>query len=152
MTPLKHTAVIDCPLHQAYALAEQVERYPEFLPGYSESRFIEQHPDGRRLLARKATVRGVSHAWRSWVRFEKDQWIDFEHAAGPLQGMKVRWLFTSLAPQKTRLTIRHDVRVARRGITGWFLEKFFFAPRVSGIAGEVIEAFKKACENGGEKS
>jgi coenzyme Q-binding protein COQ10 len=145
MTPLEHTVVIDRPVSDVYSLAKEVERYPEFLPGYLESRILENH-DGRLLLARKARLRGTVHAWRSWVRFDADRAIHFEHAAGPLRGMQVLWKFSALSHRQTHLLIRHELHVRRGGVLGWLLEKFFFAPRLERMASEVIAAFKHACE------
>lgn len=150
MTPLKHSVTIDRPVRDVYALAEQVERYPEFLPGYVESRVLERQGD-QTLLQRKALVRGRLHEWRSWVRFTRDQAIQFEHAAGPLQGMQVVWNFTPLSESRTELVIRHAVQVRRRGILGRVLEKWFFAPRINEIADQVILAFKLAAEHGGNR-
>jgi ribosome-associated toxin RatA of RatAB toxin-antitoxin module len=146
MTRLKHVAEINKPLKDVYVLAKQVDRYPQFLPVYLESRILERH-HGRLLLERKAVVRGELHMWQSWVRFEDLVGIDFEHAAGPLKGMKVRWCFEALSPKHTRLTITHDIRVRRPFLVGWFKEKLLFAPRVSEMADRVINGFKQACES-----
>jgi ribosome-associated toxin RatA of RatAB toxin-antitoxin module len=147
MIPLQHSVTIEKPVHDVYALAREVERYPEFLPGYVESRILEKRDD-QTLLLRKAIVRGTLHEWQSWVRFQPDEAIDFEHAAGPLQGMRVRWSFTPLPNQQTQLVIRHEVNVRRKGLLGWMLEKWFFAPRINEIADQVILAFKHAAECG----
>ncbi len=145
MTRLKHVTEIKKPLKAVYSLATQVDRYPEFLPQYLESRVLERQP-GRLLLERKAIVRGKLHTWQSWVRFEDMASVDFEHAAGPLKGMKVRWHFEALSPDQTRLTITHDIRVRRPFLIGWLKEKLLFAPSVSEMADRVIDGFKQACE------
>src|SRR5262245_21527985 len=108
MTRLRHPIVINRPLKEVYALAEQVERYPEFLPGYIESRIIGR--DGQRiLLARKAKIDNTLHAWMSWATFEPPHTIHFEHAEGPLKGMQVFWQFLEIAPFETELVIVHWV-------------------------------------------
>ena len=146
MTRLKHVTDIHRPLKAVYSLAAQVDRYPEFLPQYLSSRILERQA-GRVLLERQAVVRGQLHTWQSWVRFEEMSGIDFEHAAGPLKGMKVRWQFEALSPDTTRLTITHDIRVHRPFLFGWLKEKILFAPSVSEMADRVIDGFKRACEN-----
>jgi coenzyme Q-binding protein COQ10 len=145
MTSLFHTTLIEKPLSDVYALAQDVERYPEFLPGYIESRIVARTPRGV-LLARKARVRGREHAWRSWVRFTPLQTIVFEHAAGPLEGTEVEWRFDAVAEHSTRLQIRHRLQVRSGGPFAWFAEKLFFAPRVNKLAAQVVAAFRDACE------
>jgi len=82
MERLRHAVRIDRPLEDVYALARQVERYPAFLPGYTESRIIEER-DGRYLLARAALIDGQTVRWKSWVWFTENESIDFEQSEGP---------------------------------------------------------------------
>ena len=49
MTKLTHTVEIQRPLSEVYGLARQVERYPEFLPGYVESRIVQRRESGALL-------------------------------------------------------------------------------------------------------
>jgi ribosome-associated toxin RatA of RatAB toxin-antitoxin module len=145
MTRLEHSIEIDRSLTEVYALAQQVERYPEFLPGYLESRIIGRS-NSKVLLERKAIVRGQLREWRSWVSFLNGHQILFVHAAGPLKGMKVVWSFTPISPSKTRLDMVHDIRVPRRWPIGWLLEKTYYGPAVNEMANGVVRDFKQACE------
>jgi ribosome-associated toxin RatA of RatAB toxin-antitoxin module len=151
MTRLEHTIDIERPLTDVVKLAKQVEKYPEFLPGYLESRIVEKKEDAV-LLERKAVVKGKLHTWRSWVRFPNEEHIEFEHAAGPLKGMQIVWSFSSLTPFQTRLQIVHHVKVPRAWPLGWFLEKTYYAPGVNQMANGVVKDFKLACERGGQAS
>ena len=133
MTRLQHTAVIERPLRDTYRLAQQVERYPEFLPGYLESRIIERQGE-RLLLQRKALVEGEIKEWKSWASFLDSQTIVFEHAEGPLKGMTVTWEFNALSPNSTELAITH------------LFETDHYKPAIDHLANLVINAFKTACE------
>ena len=145
MTRLEHAIRIDRPLGVVYALAAEVERYPEFLPGYLESRIIERR-NGDVLLERRAYVQGKLTQWKSWAHFTPDRAIEFEHAAGPLAGMKVRWLFTALSPYETYLQIIHQFPPFRRLTLPWFREKLVYKPGINQMAHRVVQSFKKACE------
>jgi ribosome-associated toxin RatA of RatAB toxin-antitoxin module len=129
---LEHTAEIDCAPEAVYARAQDVERYPEFLPGYVSSRIIEREK-GRALIEREASVQGKPYQWRSWVRFEPGQ-IHFEHASGPLRGMRVRWTFTPLPAGRTHLSIVHEMEPSEH------------VQKVGDLAAQVVQAFKRACE------
>jgi len=145
MQQLNHSVDIARPLPEVYQLARQVERYPEFLPGYIESSVQEIQKD-RLLLARKAVMRGKIRAWKSWVRFTDNECIDFEHAAGLLKGMKVHWQFSASGPGRTRLEIIHRMQVRWLLGLGRLFEKWVAAPQVSEMAEAVVRAFKNACE------
>jgi ribosome-associated toxin RatA of RatAB toxin-antitoxin module len=145
MTRLQHAVVIERPLPDVYALARQVERYPEFLPGYLESRILRYEGD-RALLQRKACVSGELKEWKSWVFFQENQAITFEHAEGPLTGMRVYWQFKALSPHQTELVIVHLFEIHQPAGFGWFNEKFVYKPKIDALAATVIQAFKKVCE------
>src|SRR5262245_40844971 len=110
MTTLKHAVEIEKPLEDVYALARQVDRYPEFLPGYLESRILDRR-DGRLLLERKAIIQGRLFQWKSWVAFQTNKTIFFTQVEGPLKGMRVEWSFRALAERRTALTLTHVFHV-----------------------------------------
>jgi ribosome-associated toxin RatA of RatAB toxin-antitoxin module len=145
MTRLEHSVQIDRPLSDVYSLATQVDRYPEFLPGYLESRVIERR-NGDLLLERKAFVKGKIRQWRSWARFCPAEAIHFEHAEGPLKGMQVKWIFTAMSPHRTQLKIIHLFPDFRVFSLAWIREKFIYRSGVNKMATQVVQSFKKACE------
>jgi coenzyme Q-binding protein COQ10 len=146
MPHLRHFAVIECPVSEVYALASQVERYPEFLPGYLESRILERESD-RVLLQRSAMVAGAVKKWKSWASFKENETILFEHAEGPLKGMRARWTFTALSPHQTALEITHDFEMA--GPRGFrrIIETMQYKREIDRLASLIVVAFKKAAEN-----
>lgn len=145
MTRLSHSVIIDRPLSDVFQLATQVERYPEFLPGYLESRVVDREPQ-RFLLQRRGMVRGKIYEWRSWVKIAYPNHLEFEHAEGPLKGMRVEWTFNPQGPGKTLLKILHFIDIPKPRLWGTLKERFFFAPRIAEAAQSVVDAFKVACE------
>ena len=145
MIRFEHSVEIDRPVSDVYSLAEQVERYPEFLPGYLESRIIARRDDGI-LLERKAFVKGRMTQWRSWASFRPEQTIRFEHAEGPLKGMEVEWLFTARSAARTSLKITHLFPAFRPFSRAWWRGWFVYGPGVRRMASQVVESFKLACE------
>jgi len=145
MTRLCHSILIDAPAGSVARLARNVEAHPSFLPGYIESLIIERQPD-RALIQRRAITRGKTVSWKSWLRYGNDGSLYFEHAEGPLRGMQVQWHFAPVENSRTRLTIIHDVCVRRPWVVGYFLERFFFVPRLNEMAQAVVESMKRVCE------
>ncbi len=145
MTRLEHTTVIQKPLSQVFALARQVEHYPEFLPGYIESRITDRREDAL-LLERAALIQGHLYRWKSWVRFEENRSICFEQAEGPLRGMKVEWQFDSMGSSETRVTIIHRFHLNRPWAIGRWIERFVYKPKIAAMAALVVAALKRVCE------
>src|SRR4030088_1653804 len=104
MTQLKHAIEIDRPIEDVYALAKQVERYPEFMKDYLTSQIVEHSPDGD-VVERSAMVKGKLYTWKSRVSYQENEGVYFVHQEGPLHGMQVSWRFLELTPERTRLTI-----------------------------------------------
>ncbi len=147
MTTLKHTIEINRALRDVYALARQVERYPEFMKDYLSSKIVEHRPDGD-LVERSAIVKGKFYTWKSLVTFQKNEGVYFVHQEGPLHGMQVSWRFEALTPDRTRLSITHHLQVRRAvPFLGWVLERVYYAPNIGDIASRVVVAFKAACES-----
>ncbi|HVO32509.1 MAG TPA: SRPBCC family protein [Elusimicrobiota bacterium] len=146
MTVLEHSIEINQAVARAFALARQVERYPEFMKDYLESRIIERGPDGD-VVERAALVKGRRYVWKSRVRFQENRGVHFEHLEGPLHGMQVHWDFLPLAPNRTRLSITHRFRIAHAlAPVGWALERWYYKPHINDIANRVVVSFKQACE------
>jgi ribosome-associated toxin RatA of RatAB toxin-antitoxin module len=145
MTRLEHGVLIRRPLAEVYALCRQVERYPEFLPDYRESKILSQIGDAF-LLERAAVMKGQLYRWKSWARFKENQSIHFEHVEGPLRGMQVDWHFYPVHRVSTQVVIIHQFQIQRPWGVGFFLEQFVFKPRLNGIAGQVVAALKEVCE------
>jgi len=145
MMRFEHTTEIDRSLASVYARARDVERYPEFLPGYISSRILKW-VEGRALIERQARVDKKIHSWRSWVHFNDQKALHFQHATGPLTGMQVYWQFNSLDASRTRLSIIHEIHLQRPFLIGRCLERFVYGPKVRHLAAQVVVAFKQACE------
>ena len=145
MTKLTHSVNIQKPLSEVYDLARQVEKYPNFLPGYVESRIISVRENGA-LLERAARIRGKLVRWKSLVRWKENEAIHFIQQEGPLKGMWVNWQFDALTPQSTQLTITHLFNLSRPLGLGKIIENWIFKPRLNEIASQVIASFKLACE------
>jgi len=132
----------------AYALAQDVARWPAILEHYSSVRVLSETPEER--IA-------VMTAWRSWipVRWTAAQRllpaiprIEFTHVAGWARGMRVAWIFDPV-PTGTRIVITHDlsvlaVPVVRSRLGKTIVTRHFIAP----IASRTLAGMKTALEAG----
>lgn len=145
MTHIEDSIIIKGELEDIYNLAQQVERYPEFIPGYLESRIVEFR-DGKPVIKRVTLVNGKPLGWRSIASFQKNGLIEFEQIEGRLKGMRAKWIFEEV-PEGTKVVITHDFKL-NLPVIGWFMEILVAKPAVSRVAQTVLEALKRKIESG----
>lgn len=89
--------VIRAPIERVFALARDVERWPELLPHYRWVRMLERRPDGGRVeMAAWRPFGPPPLRYPAWWVSEMDvhpdrAMIRYRHVAGITTGMDVRW-------------------------------------------------------------
>lgn len=67
---------VAAPLDQVYALARNIEAFPEFMPDVQEVQILEQHPDGRQ----KSRWVGIVKEFKRTIAWtEEDHWDETNH-------------------------------------------------------------------------
>jgi coenzyme Q-binding protein COQ10 len=91
---------IRAPLPRVFALARDVERWPELLSHYRWVRMLERRPDGGRVEMAAWRPFGPPPLryptwWVSEMHVDPDRMvIQYRHVAGITTGMEVRWELT----------------------------------------------------------
>ncbi|MCK5535030.1 SRPBCC family protein [bacterium] len=143
MTKLENSIIINADLEKIYQLAQAVEKYPEFIPEYKESKIIGRE-NGKIIIARAALINQHLMRWKSKVWFSPNKSIEFEQIEGKLKGMQVKWTFEQI-PGGTKVTILHLFKL-NIPLIGWFLEKLVARPRIEKTARNVLISLKKRIE------
>ena len=147
MVHMEDSIIVKDNLERVYDISRDVEKYPEFIPGYLESR-VEGSREGKLIIKRVAWVKEKQLTWRSMASFQKNSCIEFEQIEGRLKGMKAKWLFEK-APEGTKVVITHDFRLGLP-VIGWFKERLIAKPAVSKVARTVLRALKTKVESKNE--
>ena len=102
-----------------FALASDVERWPEILPHYRRVRVLGQR--GQQKLVQMAAHRdGLPVSWTSVLEVRPaERRILFEHVRGITRGMLVEWRIESRADGRTQVSIGHDFSPDWPLIGGW---------------------------------
>jgi ribosome-associated toxin RatA of RatAB toxin-antitoxin module len=149
---VKSTIGIDvaAPAALVFALARDVERWPELLPHYvSAQRLGPADREDRlmvRFVARRALVPllgfGVPVAWRSltWAEAEGCR-LRFVHRGGATSGMDVTWRIDDDGRGGCRVLIEHDFAPRVPGWAG-LIDRLFTRP----IAGRTLASFRAIAE------
>lgn len=134
------------PFERVFALAAEVERWPEILPHY---RFVRAVPDpnGERRFAMGARRGPIPVRWEAIQRPKPGaRTIEFVHTGGVTRGMWVAWRFEERPDGVLDVSIEHRLEL------GWPLIGGFAADRVIGphfiepIAGRTLRTIRTLAE------
>lgn len=91
---------INAPVEKVYAIAKEVERFPEVMPDLESVKVLERSEDGSRTVTEwVGLVREFNNMRVKWT--EEDIWNDEAHTChfrllkGDLQKMEGEWRFTA---------------------------------------------------------
>lgn len=134
MREVTRSALVPYTAEQMFALVEDIERYPEFVPWISSAQKLESTGDQvtGRLEMHRAGVR-ETFTTRNWLKRPTEMLMTL--VDGPFKTFEGRWSFTSLGDKgvKVGLTIRFEFANA---MLGMLLSRAF-----EKNCGEMVDAF-----------
>ena len=107
MASVQAATVIHAPLDRVYALAKDVERFPQFMPDLESVTILERLPTGT-VTAWVGVVQGRKIRW-----VEEDEWDDaaracaFRQRSGDFTRYEGTWRFEAV-PEGTRTSLAVD--------------------------------------------
>lgn len=130
MAVVQSSVEIDGPLEQVYALARNIESFPEFMPDLKSVTVVERSEDGSRIVSDWV---GIVKEFRTFVKWtEEDLWDDEAHTCtfslvkGDYSKYSGFWKFTDLGG-KTRfdseIEVEYDVPLIGALIKGLIAKK-----------------------------
>lgn len=136
---------VRAPYERIFALAAEIERWPERLPHYRYVRRLPG-PEAERHFAMGARRGPIPVRWSALQRpLPAERRIEFRHTGGVTRGMEVAWRFEPEA-DGWEVSIEHRLDLA------WPLVGRFAAERVIGphfieaIAGRTLQTVKRLAE------
>jgi ribosome-associated toxin RatA of RatAB toxin-antitoxin module len=135
------------PADRIFALAADVERWPERLPHYRYVRRLPD-PDGERRFAMGARRGPIPVRWEAVQRPRPaESVIEFEHTGGVTRGMQVAWRFRE-AEDGVEVSIEHELHLGwpliSEPIARWVIGPQF----VEAIARRTLRRVKALAEQG----
>ncbi len=129
--PVIHSTIeIEGPVEQVYALAKDIESFPEFMPDLKSVKIVDKSEDGRVIISEWV---GIVKEFKTTVKWtEKDIWDDeartckFSLVKGDYSKYSGFWKFTDLGG-KTRfdseIEVEYDVPLVGALIKGIIAKK-----------------------------
>ena len=134
MKNIARSAIVEHSAAEMYALVEDIEAYPDFLPWCSAAEVHERAP-GRTRATLTVGVGGLRHAFTTLNENRPGEAIDMHLVSGPFRKFEGRWRFVALAPDACRIEFSLEYEFASR-MLGKVLSPLF-----DGIADSMVEAF-----------
>jgi ribosome-associated toxin RatA of RatAB toxin-antitoxin module len=134
MKRIARSAIVEHSAAEMYALVENIEAYPEFLPWCTAAEVHERLP-GRTRATLTVGVGGLSHAFTTLNDTRPAEAIDLHLVSGPFRRLEGRWRFVPLAPDACRIEFSLQYEFSSR-VLGKLLSPLF-----DGMADSMVEAF-----------
>jgi len=133
MREVKRSALVNQPPARLYALINDVERYPQFLPWCTHARVESRTP--WEIVATIGVRQGAFHGeFTTRNTLEPDRRVQMRLVDGPFRLLEGQWLLTPVeAGSRVDLTMRFAFKHA---LTGLVLERKF-----AETVGSLIDAF-----------
>ncbi|HZF17718.1 MAG TPA: type II toxin-antitoxin system RatA family toxin [Steroidobacteraceae bacterium] len=121
---------------QMYALVNDVERYPQFLPGCAAARVVEA--DAAHMVAAVDIRKGPLHlSFTTRNRLEPDRRIDMELIDGSFRSLRGAWRFDDIAGEGVRATLTLEYDFAARAA------KLLLEPVFDRVCQSIMGAFAR---------
>jgi ribosome-associated toxin RatA of RatAB toxin-antitoxin module len=124
---------------EMYALVDDVESYPQFLPWCESTQIVVREP-GRTVATIRANYHGLRQEFTTQNANRPGERIDITLVSGPFRTLCGHWQFTPLGERGCRIEFRLEYEFASR-----ILEKLA-GPMFHHIADSFVDAFVQRAE------
>lgn len=132
--------LLDCHCERLFEVAADIERYPEFLPGWEAVRVIER-VDNRLQVEQRLGLPAFSEVFTSTAHLYHPERVHIHSSDGPFRDLQIEWRFAPCAAGQCQVSFRMEYRLASRllGVV---------AERAIGLAAsDVVERFRSRVLN-----
>ena len=102
MKRVERSAIVDHPASALYALVEDIEAYPSFLPWCRAATVRSRTPE-RTVATLAVGVRGVGQSFTTENRNRSGEAIEMRLVEGPFRSFAAGWRFTPLGENACRI-------------------------------------------------
>lgn len=134
MPTIQRSALVNHSAQAMYNLVNDVESYPEFLPGCKDSKIVEQGPDSMQasLLVAKA---GVKQWFTTKNILHPARHIDMQLIDGPFKQLTGGWTFSPLSDEACKIELNLQFEFTSK------LTELAFGKIFNALAANMVKAF-----------
>ncbi|EBG8062415.1 type II toxin-antitoxin system RatA family toxin [Salmonella enterica subsp. enterica] len=134
MPQISRTALVPYSAEQMYQLVNDVQSYPQFLPGCVGSRVLESSP-AQMTAAVDVSKAGISKTFTTRNQLTRNQSILMHLVDGPFKKLIGSWKFTPLSPEACRIEFQLDFEFTNK------LIELAFGRIFKELASNMVQAF-----------
>ena len=136
MTIINKFALVPYTPAQMYALVDDIEAYPEFLPWCKSTRVLSRTEDEVRATI-ELSKGGVEKAFTTCNRNQKNKMIQMRLVEGPFKQLEGFWRFDVLGDDGCKVSLDLEFEFASRMLG------MVIGPVFSQIANSLVDSFQK---------
>ena len=134
MREVKRSALVNRPPAQLFALINDIESYPQFLPWCTHARVLSRSPT--EIVATIGVRQGALHGeFTTRNTLEPDRRIDMSLVSGPFRTLAGEWRLTPIDPEGCRVELTMRFAFSHR------LTALLFEPKFAATIGSLVDAF-----------
>lgn len=134
MPQISRTALVPYSAEQMYQLVNDVESYPQFLPGCSGSRVLDES-DSQMMAAVDVSKAGISKTFTTRNILVSNKSIMMQLVDGPFRKLMGGWRFTPLGDDACRIEFQLDFEFTNK------LIELAFGRIFKELASNMVQAF-----------
>ncbi len=139
MKKISRSAIVEHSAAELYALVEDIEAYPKFLPWCRQAQVHERAASETRATL-TVGVSGVRHSFTTRNENRPGEAIDMRLVEGPFREFAAAWRFRALSAGACRIEFSLQYELSSRTL-GRLLEPLF-----DGIADTMVDAFARRAD------
>jgi len=143
MKRIERSAIVACGADAFYALVEDIEAYPSFLPWCAAARVRERAP-GRTVATLTLAAKGLRHSFTTENANQPGRAIDMRLLEGPFRHFAARWRFAPLGAHAARVEFAMEYEFSSRLVSA------ILGPVFARLADDTVTAFVRRIEAGAD--
>jgi ribosome-associated toxin RatA of RatAB toxin-antitoxin module len=136
MTSISKSALVPYSPTEMFALVEDIEAYPQFLPWCSEARVLERNADEVRATI-ALSKGGVDKAFTTCNRIQQGKMIEMRLVEGPFRHLEGFWRFAPLGSDGCKVSLDMEFEFASRMLD------LVVGPVFSQVANSLVDSFQQ---------
>jgi ribosome-associated toxin RatA of RatAB toxin-antitoxin module len=134
MKRIARSAIVECSAAAFYAMVEDVEAYPSFLPWCAAAQVRERTP-GRTVATLSLSAKGIRQSITTENRNRPGRAIDMRLLEGPFKRFGAHWRFTPLSAAAAKVEFALEYEFSSRVVAA------LLDPVFKRLADSTVEAF-----------
>ena len=139
MPQIERSALVPYSCQQMFELVNDIESYPEFVPGCADSRVVSES-DNTITAELSISKAGIRHAFTTKNTLVQPERVDMELVRGPFKRLQGGWIFKPLSEDACKVTLTLEFEFSSKML------HFAFSKIFNEVTSRMVDAFAKRAQ------